>query len=160
MIDLFDVILGILSIILFATLILALSIVLFHAICFLINNVDEDKHSSGSVVLKFKTFKKYYRINPDRYTFEEDHVVVNGEDGFICYIRFGYFDRIKYRLFVNRIVNSAMDKQTRAYTIDLLEAVQSDIDKKRKEAKECTEKANKILKTLENEGTPDIKLEL
>ena len=152
MIDLFDVILGILSIILFA--------VLFHTVHFLIDNVDEDKHSSGSVVLKFKTFKKYYRINPDRYNLGENFVIVNSEDGVICYIRFGYFDRIKYRLFVNRIANSARDRQTREYTIDLLEAVQSDIDRKRKEAKECMEKANKILKTLENEDVHDIKLEL
>ena len=160
MIDLFDDILGILSIILFAAFLFALLFALFHTVIFLIDNVDEDKHSSGSVVLKFKTFKKYYRINPDRYNLRENFVIVNSEDGVICYIRFGYFDRIKYRLFANRIANSARDRQTRAYTIDLLEAVQSDIDRKRKESKECIEKANKILKTLENEGAPDIKLEL
>ena len=88
-------------------LIMALSITFGLAlfVCILISTIRYYEEKSG-VKIKFKTFKHFYNVNPDRWDLYDGSIRCNGETK--EYFYFGIIDYIKYKFW-----RRSLDKQQR-----------------------------------------------
>lgn len=114
--------------------------------------------------IKFKAFKKFYSINPDRWTLEYQSVVcqiVNEEKSayrglFYTYdnerFYFTLFDYIRYKIFRKRLAKDKLNKEHMESTAKMLGMVKKDIANMENLAEQQKKKAmdnlNDILKNL------------
>lgn len=118
----------------------------FLYLCYL-----DDIPSGNPILIKFNDFLTYYKLNPNRYELHFTYLLAS-TSGLpkTCY--FNFIDTFKYKKF-NRNINKNEKRlaQQKSY-IEILEAVQKDIDALRnqsnQEIKEASDRAVEIAERL------------
>lgn len=123
-------------------------------------------HENSWVKIKFSQFQQYYNLNPDRWTLYYDRVGVQTATrkiyGFtepvyqFCY--FGWLDYKKYKRFKKKIDKAIEQKRVNNINIQILEAVQQDINNLRKQANKEIEHGAKQSIDIQKRLEEDIKL--
>lgn len=109
---------------------------------FLIVALVEWDFSRRGTKLKFKNFKEFYEVNPERWGLNEGNVLCRKAnykyDGDAFY--FGFIDYIKYMMWKRKIDRGIKLKEDNAATARMLKAVKADIKaSKEAEAKQTLE---------------------
>ena len=78
--------------------------------------------------LKFSSFKKFYALNPNRWDLHDSWASCCGLEGGTIYIRFGFIDFYRYKLwYIRREMNR--EKKTQAKSLaSIVAAVKKDIE--------------------------------
>lgn len=99
--------------------------------------------------IKFKEFKKFYELNPDRWRCETDHVYCQIGKEYDCEVfMFSVIDECKYRLWRRNRDKINMNKTHAKATQRMLDAVKEDIAKAKK--KETTHSVGAFLQLLKD----------
>ena len=125
---------------------------------FLIVTLVEWDFSRRGTKLKFKNFKEFYEVNPERWGLNEGNVLCRKAnckyDGDTFY--FGFLDYIKYVMWKRKIDHRAKSKEDNAATARMLEAVKSDIKaSKEAEAKQRLEVWRTWLRNIDQKDCDD-----
>lgn len=104
------------------------------------------------ICIKFNDFKKYYEINKNRWNLHDNYVSIYTSSrkmfGKNCY--FGYLDTFKYKKFRKNIQNKKEKESLKQDYIEILEAIQEDINALRKQSnQEIKEASNKAIEIAE-----------
>ena len=122
---------------------------IFAIILDMLLDIYSDRNRDDCLELKFSQFKKFYSINPGKYSLW-DHTAVRRDSyksGFPTYkIKFNIIDTLRYMHFKKEIeknrANDYMNNKMKEY----LSLVQDDIDELNQEAQEAIEKAKREVK--------------
>lgn len=112
--------------------------------------------------IKFKSFEKFYWVNPDRWILEDGYVKCKmGEsksykglflDSTTEKFGFGFFDYYKYKKFKNKIYKDKMKRKKMKITAEMLKVVKEDIanmeDLAEQQKKHAMDNINVILNGL------------
>ena len=100
--------------------------------------------------IKFKEFKRFYELNPNRWRCETDHVYCQIGKEYDCEVfMFGVIDECKYRLWRRNRDKINMNKTHAEATRRMLDAVKEDIAKaKEKETANMIDLFTKELKSV------------
>lgn len=110
---------------------------------------DEDNHHPK---LSYKQFIDYYWINPDKWILYDNYVQYNYYNYRTKSFSFSFVDQIKYQKFKRNIEKTKKKMEwskahNESYRI-LLEGVQKDIDKLRKQSEDELNQATKTMKEV------------
>lgn len=107
--------------------------------------IHADKRQYNKI--KFKEFKKFYELNPDRWRCETDHVYCQICKEYDCEVfMFSVIDECKYRLWRRNRDKINMNKTHAKATQRMLDAVKEDIAKAKE--KEATHSVGAFLQLL------------
>jgi hypothetical protein len=108
--------------------------------------------------IKFESFKKFYEINPTRWTLQ--HSMVGCKTKLECsggeLFRFSFIDYIEYKLWKNDLARSRTQEQHNKVTKRMLDAVKQDIADSEAKAKSMQNKAIDDLTKWANDNNLDI----
>ena len=108
--------------------------------------------------IKFKDFKKFYELNPERWRCETSYVLCSIKNDFAKYemFAFKFIDECKYRLWRRRCNQISANKKRAAATQRMLDAVKEDIVKaKAREATNSMAGISQLLKEIKDQKLTD-----
>lgn len=109
--------------------------------------IHSDKRQYNKI--KFKEFKKFYELNPDRWRCDTDHVYCQIGKDYDCEVfMFSIIDECKYRLWRRNRDKINMNKTHAEATQRMLDAVKEDIAKAKE--KETTHSVSAFLQLLKD----------
>ena len=107
-----------------ATLIIMSCIVLLF--CIIISTITYFENTGGAK-LKFKTFKSFYNINPDRWDLYDGSVICKDKDYRKQYFHFGLIDYIKYKFWRRNLDKHEKEKEEAESIARMIDTVKEDI---------------------------------
>lgn len=113
--------------------------------------IHSDKRQYNKI--KFKEFKKFYELNPDRWRCDTDHVYCQIGKNYDCEVfMFSIIDECKYRLWRRNRDKINMNKAHAEATQRMLDAVKEDITKaKEKETTDMVKVIKQFIKETDEE---------
>jgi hypothetical protein len=105
-------------------LIIFLGLVLL--VCVLISTITYFEEKNGAK-LKFKAFKSFYNINPDRWDLYDGSVKCKGTINSKEYFHFGLIDYIKYKFWRRNLDKRKAERKHAESTARMIDAVKQDI---------------------------------
>lgn len=140
-------------------IIIGLDIVsLVYTLCARDSAMSDHKHSIRVIILKYRDFKKYHAINPDRYSIKSRFACIRYDDNHFDYNIY-FRNIISYFLAYNLVHKADEEDDINTDLRMFYESVQTDIDKLKEKADKDIAKAledqNKILKDMKKELTSE-----
>lgn len=122
--------------------------------------------NKNPVIIPFAQFKQWYLINPERWVLEDSFVKIAigkksamwGYTSNYEHVYFNYKDYYKYRRFKKQLDKNEISERTTRTNIQILEAVQQDINNLRKQANKEIEHGAKQSIDIQKRLEEDIKL--
>ena len=110
-----------------------------------------ERPSSG-ICLKFRDFKKYYYLRPERYSLDTPFPRASSYRTGYLYantpIRFNIFDYYRYNIWVKRLEKHEKKLEDNEELREFLKCVQDDIDFTRRKSEEYARRAKEIIKDV------------
>ena len=104
--------------------------------------------------IKFKSFKNFYELNPDRWILHDDCVGCKSERFYTSFVadrfHFGFVDFYRYKLWMHSLERQKENKRKAQITARMVAAVKQDIEANEKKAKKYQNEAAQILLTVVN----------
>lgn len=119
---------------------------------FLIINAFENTH--GYPKIDFKSFQKFYALNPDRWNCKPNYVICHTDDRVWAYenFDFGVRDYYKYRFWLIKQVRKKTEDAHNSSKQRMMDAVKQDIANSEAEAKKAQAKLMEELRKQCNES--------
>lgn len=126
-----------------------IAFILIISVVFIIGSLDILIGWSLSVdhgiKIKFSAFQKFYSINPDRWTVDDDHVICHTIGWDMEDFHFGILDYIRYKLWFRKYKKGEKIKEETEIMQRMLKSVKADIEKTEREAKRYQDKAKSYM---------------
>lgn len=113
--------------------------------------------------IKFKNFKEFYEVNPERWEIYDGHVACKRvkRSLYVDHFHFSFIDWIKYKIWRRGIERREKKQSDSKATARMLESVKADIQAaKEAEAKQKQEAMEKWLRSFDHEVVDNIILKL
>lgn len=94
--------------------------------CVLISTITYFEEKNGAK-LKFKAFKSFYNINPDRWDLYDGSVKCKGTSNSKEYFHFGLIDYIKYKFWRRNLGKRKVEEQHAESIARMIDAVKQDV---------------------------------
>lgn len=110
-------------------------------------------------IIKFKSFKNFYELNPDRWKLYDSHVACKTESEHIvrsiyreCYddLKFGFIDSCRYKYWKHSLDKRKQEKYNTQVTARMIAAVKQDIAASEEKAQKYQNEAAQTLWTVVN----------